>query len=83
MPQIYNNTMAAQWKYISLTGVAARQPRINFGGALTEWTACSQSGGCGSLTGHEAWTAMWNQLQSVPALHIGSLPYSTDLRIDR
>jgi hypothetical protein len=83
LPQIYNNTMAAQWKYISLTGVAARQPRINFGGALTEWTACSQSGGCGSLTGHEAWTAMWNQLQSVPALHIGSLPYSTDLRIDR
>ena len=83
LPQIYNNTMAAQWKYISLTGVAARQPRINFGGALTEWTACSQSGGCGSLTGHEAWTAMWNQLQSVSALRISSLPYSTDLRIDR
>jgi hypothetical protein len=83
LPQIYNNTMAAQWKYISLTGVGQRQPRIHFGGALTEWTACAQVGGCGSLTGRNAWIQMWNQLQSHPALRPGSLPYSTDLRIDR
>jgi hypothetical protein len=83
LPQIYNFTMAAQWKYISLTGVGQSRPKINFGGALTEWTACAQTGGCGSLTGNVAWTQMWNQLQSHPALRIGSLPYSTDLRIDR
>jgi hypothetical protein len=83
LPQVYNNTMAAQWKYISLTGVAASQPRINFGGALTEWTACAQSHSCGSLTGTNAWIQMWNQLQSHPALRVNSLPYSTDLRIDR
>jgi hypothetical protein len=83
LPQIYNNTMAAQWKYISLTGVEQSSPRINFGGALTEWTACQQSGGCGSLTGNSAWTQLWSQLQSSVALKIGSLPYSTDLRIDR
>ena len=83
LPQIYNNTMAAQWKYISLTGVQQKQPRINFGGALTEWTACQQAGGCGSLTGNSAWTQLWNQLQSDAALKVGSLPYSTDLRIDR
>jgi hypothetical protein len=83
LPQVYNNTMAAQWKYISLTGVAASQPRINFGGALTEWTACAQSRSCGSLTGRNAWIQMWNQLQSHPALRVNSLPYSTDLRIDR
>ncbi|MEP7019882.1 MAG: fibronectin type III domain-containing protein [Pseudonocardiales bacterium] len=82
LPQIYNNTMAAQWKYISLTGVAQSRPRINFGGALTEWTACAQAGGCGSLTGANAWTQMWNQLQSHVALKVPSLPYSTDLRID-
>ncbi len=82
LPQIYNNTMAAQWKYISLTGVAKSQPRINFGGALTEFTACAQAGGCGSLTGNNAWIQMWQQLQSHPALRIASLPYSTDLRID-
>ncbi|MCU1658308.1 MAG: Fibronectin type protein [Pseudonocardiales bacterium] len=83
LPQIYNNTMAAQWKFISLTGVAAKHPKINFGGALTEWTACAQTGTCGSLTGNNAWTQMWRQLQSHPALKVGSLPYSTDLRIDR
>jgi hypothetical protein len=83
LPQIYNNTMAAQWKYISLTGVTQSRPKINFGGALTEWTACAQTGSCGSLTGNVAWTQMWNQLQSHPALRVGSLPYSTDLRIDR
>ena len=83
LPQIYNNTMAAQWKYISLTGVGMRKPRINFGGALTEWTACAQVGGCGSLTGVNAWLQMWSQLQSHPSLKVASLPYSTDLRIDR
>ncbi|MGH8960054.1 MAG: fibronectin type III domain-containing protein [Jatrophihabitantaceae bacterium] len=83
LPQIYNSTMARQWKYISLTGVAARQPRINFGGALTEWTACDQASGCFSLSGHSAWSELWGQLQSASQLRVGSLPYSTDLRIDR
>ncbi|HEV7191908.1 MAG TPA: fibronectin type III domain-containing protein [Jatrophihabitantaceae bacterium] len=83
LPQVYNNTMAAQWKYISLTGVAQGVPRINFGGVLTEWTACSQAGGCGSLTGHDAWSALWSNLQSSTTLKVASLPYSTDLRIDR
>jgi hypothetical protein len=83
LPQVYNNTMAKQWKYISLTGIGQKHPKINFGGALTEFTACAQAGGCGSLTGRKAWIQMWNQLQSHPALRTRSLPYSTDLRIDR
>ena len=82
LPQIYNNTMAAQWKYISLTGVGQHAPRINFGGALTEWTACAQSHSCGSLTGNSAWSALWSNLQSDSRLKVASLPYSTDLRID-
>ena len=83
LPQIYNTTMAKQWRYISLTGVNAGRPRINFGGALTEWTACQQASGCGSLTGNSAWTQMWSELRAEPKLVINSLPYSTDLRIDR
>jgi hypothetical protein len=83
LPQIYNTTMPKQWKYISLTGVNAGKPRINFGGPLTEWTACDQAGGCGSITGVNAWQQLWSQLQSVSQLKVGSLPYSTDLRIDR
>jgi Fibronectin type III domain len=83
LPQIYNDTMAAQWKYISLTGIAKKLPKINFGGALTEWTACDQAGSCGSLTGKSAWSQLWSQLRSSAATKPTSLPYSTDLRIDR
>jgi hypothetical protein len=84
LPQIYNYTMADQWKYISLTGVAKGQPRINFAGTLTEWTACAQAGNsCGSISGRSAWSRMWSNLQSHPQLKVGSLPYATDLRIDR
>jgi hypothetical protein len=82
LPQIYNTTMAAQWKYISITGLTHGKPRIDFGGPLTEWTACAQAGGCGSLTGHSAWKTLWTDLQSDSRLKINSLPYSTDLRID-
>lgn len=82
LPQIYNSTMAGQWRYISLTGVNAGSPKIRFGGALTEYTACQQAGSCGSLTGNSAWTTLWNQLNAEPSLRISSLPYSTDLRID-
>ncbi|HZC72940.1 MAG TPA: fibronectin type III domain-containing protein [Jatrophihabitans sp.] len=82
LPQIYNTTMASQWKYISLTGVAAGSPRIHFGGPLTEWTACKQANSCGSLTGRTAWSTLWNNLQSDRRLKVKSLPYSTDLRID-
>jgi hypothetical protein len=83
LPQIYNTTMAAQWKYISLTGIVNGHPRIRFGGPLTEWTACDQTNSCGSLTGRTAWSVMWSNLQSDSRLKVSSLPYSTDLRIDR
>lgn len=83
VPQIYNTTMAGQWRYISLTGVDHGGQKINFGGVLTEWTACHQAGTCGSLTGNTAWTTMWNQLRADTKLRPNSLPYSTDLRIDR
>jgi hypothetical protein len=84
LPQIYNYTMADQWKYISLTGVGQGQPRINFAGTLTEVTACVQANNsCGSITGRSAWSRMWANLQSDSRLKVGSLPYATDLRIDQ
>lgn len=82
LPQIYNYTMADQWKYISLTGVAASKPRINFGGPLTEVKACAQARSCNSIGGRSAWLRLWRNLQSHRALKVGSLPYATDLRID-
>ena len=82
LPQIYNTTMAQQWKYISLTGVAGQHARIRFGGPLTEWTACHQVGGCGSLAGASAWRALWSAIRSDARTAQSSLPYSTDLRIN-
>ncbi|MDT4912541.1 MAG: hypothetical protein QOC66_1669 [Pseudonocardiales bacterium] len=82
LPQVYNYTMADQWKYISLTGIAQSRPRINFLGPLTEWTACAQAGSCGSITGVSAWKKMWADLQSDSRLKVSSLPHATDLRID-
>jgi hypothetical protein len=82
LPQIYNQTMAQQWKYISLTGIASKRHKINFGGPLTEWTACHQAGSCGSMTGPTAWRALWKAVRSDARISQGSLPYSTDLRIN-
>ncbi len=83
LPQIYNTTMAAQWKYVSLTGVLNGHLRVNFGGPLTEWTACyPQHGGCGSLTNNTAWAALSAQLRSDARIFQWSLPYGTDLRIN-
>jgi Fibronectin type III domain len=83
LPQIYNTTMAKQWKYISLTGVVFGQPKISFAGPLTEWTACyTQHGHCGSLTNNQAWTALWAQLRSDRRISQSSLTYGTDLRIN-
>jgi hypothetical protein len=82
LPQIYNNTMALQWKYISLTGINGAKPGVTFGGALTEHTACQQAGSCASLTGNVAWTDLWTALRSDARTTPASLPYSTDLRIN-
>ena len=36
-----------------------------------------------SLTGKTAWATLWRALNSRSLLRVGSLPYATDLRIDR
>lgn len=83
LPQIYNQTMPKQWKYISLTGITHARKKLSFAGPLTEWTACyKQRGGCGSLTNNTAWSALWAQLKSDPRTSQKSLPYGTDLRIN-
>lgn len=83
LPQIYNSTMSAQWKYISLTGVVNGWPRANIGGALTEVTACQQAGGgCYSMSSTGAWNTLWSDLNSDSRTALGTLPWATDLRIN-
>ena len=83
LPQIYNYAMPQQWKYISLTGVNAGRPRINFGGPLTEATACAQAGGsCGSISNVTAWNQLWSAISSIASIRQSQLPNGTDLRIN-
>jgi hypothetical protein len=83
LPQIYNTTMAKQWRYLSITAIENGRKKINFAGPLTEYTACVlQHGGCGSMTNNSAWTALWGQLQVDARARQSSLPYGTDLRVN-
>jgi hypothetical protein len=82
LPQIYNYAMPQQWKYISLTGVIAGRARISFGGPLTEYTACTQAGSCGSIANTTAWQQLWSAISSNPAISQSQLPNGTDLRIN-
>ncbi|MFL6161299.1 MAG: fibronectin type III domain-containing protein [Jatrophihabitantaceae bacterium] len=82
LPQIYNYAMPLQWKYISLTGTNAGRARINFGGPLTELTACAQAGSCGSISNVDAWNRLWAAISSTPATRQFQMPNGTDLRIN-
>jgi len=82
LPQIYNYAMPQQWKNISLTGINAGRSRINFGGPLTEYTACQQAGSCGSITNIDAWNQLWSAINSTSATRQSQLPNGTDLRIN-
>jgi hypothetical protein len=74
--------MPLQWKYISLTGVNARQPKLYFGGPLTEVTACSQAGSCGSIGNTDAWNKLWSAISSQAQTRQYDMPHGTDLRIN-
>jgi hypothetical protein len=78
LPQIYNTTMPLQWRRISLAGTQS----VNFAGPLTEWTACSQAGSCGSVTNVYAWQLLWNALNANSRTAVKAIPYGTDLRIN-
>ncbi|MDQ1752349.1 MAG: hypothetical protein QOE71_3405, partial [Pseudonocardiales bacterium] len=82
LPQIYNSAMPLQWKFISLTGLNARRPKLYFGGPLTEYTACQQAGSCGSITNVDAWNKLWAAISSATATRQADMPHGTDLRIN-
>ena len=83
LPQIYNYAMPLQWKYISLTGTDAGRSRINFGGPLTEYTACAQAGGTAAASPTPT-PGTSSGRRSPPARPPArrQLPNGTDLRIN-
>lgn len=82
LPQIYNTAMPLQWKYISLTGISLKKPKLYFGGPLTEWTACDQAGSCYSAPNVNSWNNLWNAISSNAATKQYDMPYGTDLKIN-
>jgi hypothetical protein len=78
LPQIYNTSMPYQWRNIS----AAGSQKVNFAGPLTEWSACSQAGGCTSASNVNAWTMLFNALATNSFTQVSAMPYGTDLRIN-
>lgn len=78
MPQIYNTAMPLQWRTISADGPT----KVNFGGPLTEWTACAQAHSCFSETNVSAWHLLYDALASDQRTRMAALPFGTDLRIN-
>ena len=76
LPQIYNTTMAWQWATVSAAG------RLNIVGPLTEWTACSQTGGCYSVSNTYAWRYLFSVLSLHATTRETAMPYGTDLQIN-
>ena len=76
LPQVYNTTMAWQWATISAAS------RLNILGPLTEWTACSQTGGCYSVSNVYAWSYLFAVLNLHATTRETAMPYGTDLQIN-
>lgn len=76
LPQIYNTTMAWQWATVSAAS------RLNILGPLTEWTACSQTGGCYSVSNTYAWQYLFAVLNLHATTRETAMPYGTDLQIN-
>jgi hypothetical protein len=94
LPQIYRTDRqhAEQWYYLSLYIYLQGQEPIGFMGSLTQWSACSEVGGCSSgypdatdNTPGQGWEQLWGEISSDPRTsqsRMGipfDLPVSTDI----
>jgi hypothetical protein len=64
-PEIYlrSGVNADQWYRMSLYAAQHKGRMLDFGGALTQWQACQDVGGCGGLTDNTVEQG-WGQLQA-------------------
>ena len=84
LPEIYNTTgtNAAQWQQVSLWGyLNSSQGKITFSGAMTQYDACVQNGGCTGTnnTPSAGWSQLYNSVNSDSRTAQSTLRWSTDM----
>lgn len=88
LPEIYavNGVHAKQWKYLNWYAANVKNSKMVFAGALTQYQACQQVGGCGAGNlavnnpPSEGWWQLYNELNSDPTTAQSFLPWSSDMR---
>ena len=88
IPEIYavNGVHATQWKYLNWYAMSVKGSRMVFAGALTQFQACQQVGGCGTGTlavnnpPDQGWWQLYNELNKDPITAQSFLRWSSDMR---
>lgn len=90
VPEIYlsSGANAKQWQTLSKYSASTKGTAILFQGAMTQYGACLQRGGCTSSsssvdtmnTPQEGGTQLWDYLNKDPATSINYLRWLTDIR---
>ena len=65
-PEIYNSTLAAQWKYLSLYAYKTHGVYFSFQGMMTEQGACGSAAACPGRynSPSDAWVQLYNQMSN-------------------
>jgi hypothetical protein len=80
LPQVYNDTMAAQWSQLARAAVAAGHRPLQIVGPLTENQACAGDPSCPTMP---SWQAYRRLMAGLRRMHVApaSLPYQVDLDV--
>lgn len=81
LPEIYNATNATQWYQMSLYSFTNHNYPLFFKGALTDYGACQQRGGCAGSdnTPSAGYSELYSAINADPKT-AQSLPWSTDIQ---
>lgn len=79
LPQVYNDTMAQQWAWLSQLAARSSAP-LHIVGTLTENVACGKDPACPSMPVPAAWSRLTTALRSA-GLSTSQLVYRVDLGV--
>ncbi|MEF2965099.1 hypothetical protein V3851_04580 [Paenibacillus sp. M1] len=83
LPQIYNSSMAKQWKNIKKYGAVSKGDKMYISGTLTQEEACIQNPNDATCSGTnspaEAWEDLNERLNDDSDTKQSNIEYSTDI----